>query len=353
MKVLYAIQGTGNGHISRSKEIIKHLSRMTSVDILVSEKQHEINIGFDIKYKLTGLGFVFGKKGGIDYFNTLKHARPNKFLSDVYDLPVEKYDVIISDFEPVTAWACKIKKKPHISLSHQASFLSDKMPRPEKVNHMVELLIKWYAPPSIPIGLHFERYDDFILTPVIREEIRNADVKNLGHYTVYLPSFDERYVVNYLKKIDVRWELFSKHYKGSPYTDGNVTIYPVCNDWFVQSFATCEGILCNSGFETPSEALFLGKKVLAVPMKGQYEQECNAAALNKLGIKTLNSINRENSGQIANWIDSTFVYKADYKDNSEEILERIFDHYDTYLPVDHPGWYRTPQPGRENARNRI
>lgn len=338
MKLLYAIQGTGNGHISRSKEIIKHLSKMTSVDILVSEKQHEVNIGFDIKYKLTGLGFVFGKKGGIDYFNTLKYARPNKFLSDVYDLPVEKYDIIISDFEPVTAWACKLKKKPHISLSHQASFLSDKMPRPRKVNHMVELLIKWYAPPSVPIGLHFERYDDFILTPVIREEIRNANVKNLGHYTVYLPSFDERYIVDYLKKIDVQWELFSKHYKGEPYTDANVTIYPVCNEWFVHSFATCEGILCNSGFETPSEALYLGKKILTVPMKGQYEQLCNAVALNRLGIMTMECIDKTTISRVEEWINSSFVYRADYRDNSEEILELIFEkHKDTDYGLMMPG----------------
>lgn len=327
MKVLYAIQGTGNGHISRSREIIKHLSRITTVDILVSEKQHEINIGFDIKYKLNGLGFVFGKKGGIDYFSTLKYVRPNKFLSDIYDLPVDDYDIIISDFEPITSWACKIRKKPHISLSHQASFLSGKIPRPEKTNHMVEFLIKWYAPVSVPIGLHFERYDDFILTPVIRNEIRNAKIKNLGHYTVYLPSYDEKYLTEYLKNIDVKWELFSKHYRGSPYVDGNVTIYPVCNEWFVESFATCEGVLCNSGFETPSEAIYLGKKILSVPMKGQYEQECNAAALNKLGIKTLNSITKDNSDEIEDWINSDFVYKADYRDNSEEILEMIFDSY--------------------------
>lgn len=334
MKVLYAIQGTGNGHISRSREIIRCLSGMTSVDVLVSETQHEINIGYDIKYQLTGLGFVFGKKGGIDYFNTIKHARPNRFLSDMYELPVENYDIIISDFEPVSAWACKLKKKPHISLSHQASFISEKMPRPEKVNNVVEFLIRWYAPVSIPIGLHFERYDDFILTPIIREEIRNADVKNLGHYTVYLPSFDEKYIIDYLKNIDVRWELFSKHYKGAPYVDGNVTIYPVCNDWFVQSFSTCEGILCNSGFETPSEALYLGKKILAIPMKGQYEQECNAAALNKLGIKTLNSLNKNNFSQVEEWINSSFIYKADYKDNSGEIIDMIFDYHNT-RPDDH------------------
>ena len=92
MKILYAIQGTGNGHISRSKEVLKHLVKEAQVDILVSERQHEVNLGFKVKYQLEGLGFVFGKTGGIDYYSSIKNARLNKFLLDIYDLPVENYD---------------------------------------------------------------------------------------------------------------------------------------------------------------------------------------------------------------------------------------------------------------------
>ena len=90
MKILYAIQGTGNGHISRSKEVLKYLVKEAEVDILVSERQHEVNLGFKIKYQLEGLGFVFGKTGGIDYYNSFKNARLNKFLLDIYDLPGRK-----------------------------------------------------------------------------------------------------------------------------------------------------------------------------------------------------------------------------------------------------------------------
>ena len=126
--------------------------------------------------------------------------------------------------------------------------MSDKMPRPKKVNQLAELIIKWYAPVSIPIGLHYEKYDNFIETPIIREEIRKAEISNKGHYTVYLPSFDEKYLIKRLNSIDVKWEFFSKHFKGSPYRDGNVKIYPINNEWFVNSLTSCDGILCNSGF---------------------------------------------------------------------------------------------------------
>ena len=37
MKVLYAIQGTGNGHLSRAKDVIPALLKRVQVDILISE----------------------------------------------------------------------------------------------------------------------------------------------------------------------------------------------------------------------------------------------------------------------------------------------------------------------------
>ena len=40
MKILYAIQGTGNGHLSRARDIIPILQKKGDVDILVSGTQH-------------------------------------------------------------------------------------------------------------------------------------------------------------------------------------------------------------------------------------------------------------------------------------------------------------------------
>ena len=45
MKILYGIQGTGNGHISRSREVLKYLCKEAEVDILVSGIHHEVDLG--------------------------------------------------------------------------------------------------------------------------------------------------------------------------------------------------------------------------------------------------------------------------------------------------------------------
>ena len=59
---------------------------------------------------------------------------------------------------------------------------------------------------------------------------------------------------------------------------------------FNQSLIHCTGIITGGGFETPAEALHLGKKLMAIPIRGQYEQQCNAAALKEMGVSCQNNI---------------------------------------------------------------
>ncbi|NIQ14840.1 MAG: hypothetical protein GTO02_10730 [Candidatus Dadabacteria bacterium] len=207
------------------------------------------------------------------------------------------------------------------------------MPRPKKINHFLEFIIKWYSPVSIPLGLHFKEYDNFIKTPIIREELRNCDVGNKGHYTVYLPSFEEKNLLKHLKNTKVKWDLFSKHYKGQPYQDSNITIYPISYEWFINSFANCEGILCNAGFETPSEALYLGKKLFVIPMKGQYEQECNAEALKSMGINVIYKIDENFTENLNNWIELPFKIQINYENNINSIVETILEYRDKYKDI--------------------
>jgi uncharacterized protein (TIGR00661 family) len=43
-------------------------------------------------------------------------------------------------------------------------------------------------------------------------------------------------------------------------------------------------VIANGGFTTLSEAVYLGKPVLAIPLRRQAEQELNAAWLERLGL---------------------------------------------------------------------
>lgn len=314
MKILYAIQGTGNGHVARAQDIIPHLQQYGEVDNFVSGAQADLNLPFPLKYKSKGLSFYFGKQGGINLIKTIGRNSLTEIWSEINSFPVEKYDLIVNDYEPITAWAAKRKKVPLVALSHQSSFLSKKSPRPKMEDPFAEWLFRNYAPCKKFIGFHFEKYDKNILTPVIRPLIREAIPTNKGHYTVYLPAYDDEKVCKLLGKFkNIRWEVFSKHCKQA-YLIDRISVFPVDSALFVESMVSSQGVLCGAGFETPAEALFLGKKLLVVPMQMQYEQQCNAVALKKLGVPRIKKLKKSNLKKIGAWLEDDTIINVHYKD---------------------------------------
>jgi uncharacterized protein (TIGR00661 family) len=326
MKILYGIQGTGNGHISRAREIVPLLQKYGEVDLIISGTEAEVSLSQPLKYKFHGFSFVFGNNGGVDNWATFKLMNLPQLWKDIRSLPLKQYDLIINDFEPVSAWACRMQKIPSVSLSHQCSFVSKNTPRPAKWSY-AEWLFKYYSPTTYHVGFHFERYDDFINTPVIRSEIRNLKTSNKGHYTVYLPAYDDKLLTKLLNKTrDVEWHIFSKRQK-TPYTDGNVHIFPVNNEAFNSSLASCEGLLTGGGFEGPAEALFMQKKVLMIPMKGQYEQQCNALAASKLGVPVIHEIDDHFIYQINNWLSDDKKIEVNFPDETAQIVDNMIKRY--------------------------
>jgi len=325
MRVLYAIQGTGNGHISRARDIVPILQDKVSLDLLVSGIQADVSLPYPVKYQLKGAGFIFGKSGGVDLLKTYQKADTRRLLKDVRNLPVQEYDLIFNDFEPVSAWAAFFKKVPSVSLSHQSAILNENAPQPNKKDPVGRAILKNYAPTDQSFGFHFARFDKNIFTPVVRQQLRQAEVQNLGHFTVYLPAFDDAKIIKRLTGLkEVPWQVFSKHTKRA-YREGNVSVAPVNNEAFIRSLTTSEGILCGAGFETPAEALFLQKKVIVIPMKNQYEQHCNAAALEALGVPVLKNFKKKQTSKIAEWLEKGKIIEVNYPDVTEEVIDLVLE----------------------------
>ncbi|OSY87746.1 glycosyl transferase [Tenacibaculum holothuriorum] len=333
MKILYAIQGTGNGHVSRAIEIIPYLQQKYEVDILISGNQCELQLPFEVTYKLYGLSFIFGKKGGIDFIQTIKRLKLWNLLEEIKNLPIKQYDLIINDFEPVSAWAAKLKNVPIISMSHQNAVLDTNAPSYGRFK-IERLILKYYAPAKNKFGFHFKPYSSSTFTPIIRKQIRYRNITNKGHYTVYLPAYSDKKIIKILSNFkNVKWEVFSKHTKEHIYKK-NITIKPVDGTAFIKSLASSSGVLCGAGFETPAEALFLRKKLLVIPMKNQYEQQCNALSLQEMGVFVLKKLNKKQLPKIAEWLKNDNIIKVEYSDITENLLDAIISpYYDTnYSP---------------------
>jgi uncharacterized protein (TIGR00661 family) len=264
MKILYAIQGTGNGHIARAMEIVPILKKRKkcTVDVLISGIASELKVPFEIKYKFHGMSFIFGKNGGVDIWNTYRKMHSLQLLHEIKSLPVEKYDLIISDFEPVSSWAAQMAKKPSIGLSNQVATLHPLAPKPDKADLLGKMVLEHYAPTTYNYGFHFKAIDRNIFTPVIRRPLRDLTIKDKGYYTVYLPSYSDKRIIKFLRYYkDIDWIVFSKFNK-KKYEEKNVYIKPLNPNLFLEYLASSHGVLSNAGFGTASEALFLNKNCL-------------------------------------------------------------------------------------------
>lgn len=322
MKILFAIQGTGNGHIARAEDVIPILQQYGELDLFISGAQADIKLSYPVKYKSKGLSFFFGTSGGIDFLKTFKQNSSKDVYKEIKKFPVEKYDLVINDFEPITAWACRKREVPCVGLSHQSALLSSKVPKPKKIDPVGEWVLHNYAPVEKYVSFHFENYDENIFTPVIRKAVRESVVTDKGHYTVYLPAYDDKKLVPFLSKIPhTKWHIFSKHTK-KPYHIGKLSVFPVNKDKFAESIISSTGVLCGAGFETPAEALYLGKKLMVVPMKLQLEQHYNAASLRQLGVPVVKRIKKKNIEKILEWIESDNRVSVQYADVTAAAVDR-------------------------------
>lgn len=324
MKIFYAVQATGNGHISRAMELVPYLQRHGTVDIFLSGDNSNLAMDLPVMYRSKGLSLYYNSTGGLDYWKIIRGFHPFTLRKDINELPVEKYDMVINDFEYITAAACAKKKIPSIQLGHQASFQSRLTPRPENKNAIGEWLLRNYAKASDYIGLHFEQYDNFIFNPVIKKELIDADATDKNHITVYLVSYSEIQLENIFGSIkDVQFQLFTRETK-EPHRLGNLHFFPVNKTLFNQSLIHCSGIICGAGFETPAEALHLGKKVLVIPVRGQYEQQCNAASLERMGVPSVKKIDKTFPLIIHQWLQTKNTISINYRHTIPLVLERLF-----------------------------
>jgi uncharacterized protein (TIGR00661 family) len=190
MKILYATQRTGNGHIARAQELIPIISKLGELHILASGSNSQIQLSQPITYSFKGISLYYSN-GKVSYLKTFLKNNFILFLYNVISFPTKSYDLIINDFEPISAWSCKLKGGNIISLSHQAALLFNETPKAKTNSIIGKAVLKYYAPTKIKYGFHFKSYHPQILLPIIRSKIKTLTTSNHRDYLVYLPSYTD------------------------------------------------------------------------------------------------------------------------------------------------------------------
>ncbi len=320
MKIFYGIQGTGNGHITRSRIMAKELHAANmEVTYLVSGRPQDKFFDMDVfnGYQWRkGLTFST-EKGKVNPIRTILQSEPLRFLHDIKQLDFSEYDVVICDYEPVTAWAARRQKKQTIGIGHQYAFQYD-VPRAGN-DPVSEMIMRNFAPVDLGIGLHWHHFDQPILPPVIETPIQHHSTHK-NKIVDYLPFEDQQEIINILASFK-NFEFFNYAPEVIPSPYDYIHCKPLSLNGFQQDLADCAGIICNAGFELASEALQLGKKILVKPLLAQMEQTSNAAALDQLGYGK--KINALDAPSIEQWLYEAKAIRVVYPNTAKFLVQWI------------------------------
>ncbi len=319
MRVLYGIQGTGNGHLARARALVPALQSVgIELDFVLTGRRREDYFNMELFGDFAcydGLSLVT-ERGSLKVWRTLGENNIKQFLRDMHELDVSDYDLVLSDFEPLTAWAARRYKVPAVGISHQCAF---DFAVPKVRGYLASsLLMRTFAPTATRVGLHWHHFNQPILPPLI-EPMQPTNLA--GNKIVVYMGFEEvDDIVAFVRPFtEYKFIIYAR--VPAEQQLGHLTIKPLSHSDFHADLLDCFGVISNAGFELSSECLALGKKLLVKPLAGQFEQLSNALALQALKRGTvIASLDQRTLGK---WLAKPCYRQIEYPDVAKALAAWI------------------------------
>jgi len=300
LRVLYGVNGEGMGHATRSQVVIDSLLRGHDVRVVASGSAFRY-----LRERLPRVDEIFGptfdlEEGEIRRWGTVRQnlrlARkelPETIRSWTARVKEWEPDVAISDFEPLAGVYARLTRTPLIAVGninlldrcrHDAEilgaeredFLLARAVSRAMVPGAVSYIVTTYFRPPIL------RRGTTLVPPIVRPEIVDAEPVRGDHLVVYW-SGDEA-VLDALRAAPMRCLVYGMQGEtAETTTDGNLEFRPRSTEGFVDALRTSRGVVAGGGFSLLSEAVYLGKPILSIPLRGQFEQVINARYTARLG----------------------------------------------------------------------
>jgi uncharacterized protein (TIGR00661 family) len=306
MKVLYGVNGEGRGHATRSQVVIDELLGRHDVRVATSGAAYDY-----LRDKLPKVKEVFGpsfalQDGEIRRWATLKQnvrnmgrELPESARLWIAEVREWKPDVVITDFEPLTGVFARATRTPMVAVDNinmldrchhdeqiigreREDFLIARAVTRSMVPGAIEYLVTTFFEPPIARG------GTTLVPPIIRPEVETADNERGDHLVVY--SSGDPHLTAALKEAGMRCIVYGmRGGEEEPERDGNLEFRKPSVDGFLEDLRTARGVVTGGGFSLLSEAVYLGKPVLSIPLRGQFEQLMNARYLerNRYGVCAL------------------------------------------------------------------
>lgn len=342
-KIIYGVSGQGFGHSTRSREVLRYLVSKGHQVLVFTYGQalFFLDEEFDV-FEVPGLGLIY-KNNKLIYWQTIYQniyqvAKQSRYWNKI----LKKFrsfdpDIVITDFEPLTALLAKLQRVPLISLDNQHQLTNTKIKVDKR--HRKDLLADKLVIKSLVWGAKYylvttffetpsRRKDTFLFSPIVRKEIRQLIPQDQDYILVYQNS-DFEGLIKILNSIDKKFVIFGANKKGAL---GNIEFKDYSSHEWLKYLANCQAIIATAGLSLISEALYLKKPYLAIPIKKQTEQLVNARYLQELGYGR--EMMKNNAKEIKDFIRNIPEFKknlAKYKEKNELAIFRKLDQLISYF----------------------
>ncbi len=209
-------------------------------------------------------------------------------------------DVIVNFFEPVAAFYALTRRKrpPMVAIGHQFMF---QHPGYVHAPHLwkqlfsmriytwllgartTKLALSLYEAPDLP-----EKHV-IVGPPILRKQLFQLKANPEGDFTlVYLLNHGYADQIISWSAKNPRTKLHCFYDKpGAPAEfqhSPSLTFHKLDGAKFLQMMAECRNVVCTAGFESVSEAAWLGKSLFLVPVENHVEQQVNAIDAQQSGL---------------------------------------------------------------------
>ncbi len=312
MNFFFIVQGEGRGHLTQAIALYNLLLKNGHVvcHVVVGKSERRALPDFftnaiqaPIK-QLESPNFVTDKEGkSVKLFKSIftNLLRLPVFLKSIrqIDKLVKKHepDAVINFYDFLGGFFYLLKRPTsrHIAIAHQFFLDHPEFQFPKG---------RFFDKPSMKLGnrlagykayntlaLSFQEFPDTkkltVVPPLLREEVKIAQTTKQSHFLIYMVNhgYAEQVEKFHRKNPDIPLHCFWDR-KGAPETfskDENLIFHQLNDQKFIELMASCQGYLTTAGFESVCEAMYMGKPTLMVPVKGHYEQSCNATDAKNAG----------------------------------------------------------------------
>jgi uncharacterized protein (TIGR00661 family) len=294
------------GHATRSRVVIDHLVRQHEVEVVVSGRAHDYlkarerdRLGVN---KIWGLSIVYEDNQVRHLRTVLSNLRGAftgglpKNLATYFELTSQfRPDVVVSDFETWSALYGRLHGLPVVSLDNnqivnRCAFPPDILAGKEAEYLTAKAIVK----AKLPGGFHYLITSFFrpeithprttLHPPVLRPEIRAARPAPGEHLLVYQTSTSNTALPGILAGSGRECRIYGlRRDLAAEVREGRLRYLPFSETAFIEDLRTARAVISGGSFTLMSEAVHLGRPMLSVPVRRQFEQTLNGRYLQKLG----------------------------------------------------------------------